>query len=129
MKQPFNNPGVAQKQADFFSLTKAEQAMEIQAMLNDFAAWMEENFLLSPYQEEQIASMPEDFKAMLSTSIAECWESNQPVRFNKETRATDDRSPKDIIIGKGVSTEADASAALSSAGTGLYILIRYRPLI
>lgn len=128
MKQPFNNAGVAHFQSNFFALSAAKRALEIQTMLNDFPAWMDDNFLLSAYQQEQLASMPTDFRMMLSTSIAECWESNQPVQFNKETRTEDDRSPKDIIIGQALSTSGDPSGSISSAGTGLYIWIRYRPL-
>jgi len=127
MKQPFNNAGVAQFQSNFFTFSMAKRTLEIQAMLNDFPSWMEEKFILSAYQQAQLASMPADFRSMLSTSIAECWESNQPVQFSKETRTEDDRSPKDIIIGQKLSTSGEDLGSISSAGTGLYIWIRYRP--
>lgn len=127
MKQPFDNAGVAQSQSNLLSLPPTERTLEIQALLNNLPAWMEEKFLLSAHQTEQLASMPEDFRSMLSASIAECWESNQPVNFHKETKTEDDRSPKDIIIGKGISTDGGASGTISSAGTALYIWIRYRP--
>ncbi|SKA32888.1 hypothetical protein SAMN04488128_103731 [Chitinophaga eiseniae] len=58
-KVPFTSDGVNFKQQQLYALSDADLIIEVKAIQNDFAAWMEQNFYLSPLQKAYIVSAPD----------------------------------------------------------------------
>lgn len=99
MKKTLDNTGVANFQSELFQLTLAEQQFRISQIRINFIAFMLTYFDLHSNQIEQIGNMPDSFTSMLANAIATTWESGQPINFQKETLAKDDKPDvKDIIV-------------------------------
>lgn len=99
MKKTLDNTGVADFQSELFQLTLAEQQFRISQIRINFISFMLTYFDLHSNQIEQIGNMPDSFTSMLANGIATTWESGQPINFQKETLAKDDKPDvKDIIV-------------------------------
>ncbi len=98
MKQPFNNIGVAQVQAQIIALPPGERAVELQQMRSDFIAWMDAHFELSSSEQEQLSSLPLVFREEIAHQVANVFEEGGTFSFFKQDHATGRGEPRDKDI-------------------------------
>ncbi|WP_270090804.1 hypothetical protein [Sphingobacterium sp. SYP-B4668] len=126
MKYVFDNAGVAQKQSALLNLSAGELSAEVQAIRQDFVAWMNASFALTESQEAQLESLPSGFRDTLAHAIADAWAQRSLIAFDKQV-AQQQKKPtvKDVILEKSATTQHLIGAQQMSEVNQLAIWIKY----
>ncbi|MDM1295877.1 hypothetical protein HX021_16425 [Sphingobacterium sp. N143] len=123
MKENFNNAGVAQKVVTLLALPLADRALEMQLLKDDFAAWMEQNFILKSHQVEQLHNLPDDFRKQLSNAISNYLMQGNVLQFQKDEKEEEDPEFKELSV-HGLEQWQDEVVGMTF--TPLFIRISYR---
>ena len=125
IKQPLNGPGSATVQAQELNQSPTDLARSMTYLQSDFSGWTAERFDLSASQQEQIDTLPEDFKKTLSTAIANELLAGRTIAFTKEI-PKEEWEDKDILIFSSHRNAYSFISASQDQSTGLQIVISYR---
>ncbi|WP_270089983.1 hypothetical protein [Sphingobacterium sp. SYP-B4668] len=125
MKQIFNATGVAIVQADQLSLSVVERATSMQELQNNFAVWMNDHFILTATQQQQIDAIPAPFVEELTSAIAYEMNIGNTITFAKEDPA-DGKKDKDILMSYATLQRLSFGTAAIQKTRTLQILIHYR---
>lgn len=126
MKQPLNASGTALVQAAELMKTVAELAGSMMLLKSDFDRWMDERFVLSASQKEQIANLPTSFKSYMTDAIATELLAGRTVAFAKEESTDPEQEDKDILLSGSKINSYNFGSGRHEEGAGLQIVIRYR---
>ncbi|TJZ49911.1 hypothetical protein FAZ15_22080 [Sphingobacterium olei] len=99
MNKNFNNVRVAYVQSHILGLPATEKAAEIYKIRTDFVGWMHVWFELTEKQGEELASLPEAFRNSLANQIADSWENDVLISFDKGASSSQEPTVKDVILG------------------------------
>lgn len=127
MKESFDSVGFSRVETQLLSLSPSGRRLETDYLRAKPVLWIDEHFILSPRQYEQLETMDPIFLQRMATAVADSWDQGRLVSFYKESRpAEEDKSPKDIIF----SRQATQSLTFGDEPTGpldqVAIWIRYR---
>jgi hypothetical protein len=128
MKRTFDQSGVNDLQQTILALPYAERLVIINFVLSDFVGFMQAYFDLRLSQIQYLNTMSLALKTELSIGIADSWNNNLAVDFQKESSSTQEGedTPKDIILSR-YNSSSTAPVANSLLPTGYFsIRIVYR---
>lgn len=98
-KEKFDNTGVAQVQATVLGLPIDEKSREIGKLRAGLGPWLERWFDLTSSQQAQLASLPTRLREEIAQEVADAWQDEILITFNKDGGGDDDdRGYKDILF-------------------------------
>jgi len=102
MKRTFDQAGVNDLQQKVLALPYAERLVIIDFVMGDLVGFILAYFDLRPSQIQYLNTMSLALKTELSIGIAESWNNDLPVDFQKESSSVDEEedTPKDIILSR-----------------------------
>lgn len=128
MKRTFDQAGVNDLQQVVLTVTYADRLAMINFVMSDFVGFMLAYFDLRLSQIQYLNTMSLALKTELSIGIADSWNNNLAVDFQKESSSVDEDedTPKDIILSR-YNSSSDLPVANSLLPTGYFsIRIVYR---
>lgn len=128
MKRTFDQAGVNDLQQVVLTATYADRLAMINFVMSDFVGFMLAYFDLRLSQIQYLNTMSLALKTELSIGIADSWNNNLAVDFQKESSSVDEDedTPKDIILSR-YNSSSDLPVANSLLPTGYFsIRIVYR---
>jgi len=128
MKRTFDQAGVNDLQQVVLTATYADRLAMINVVMSDFVGFMLAYFDLRLSQIQYLNTMSLALKTELSIGIADSWNNNLAVDFQKESSSVDEDedTPKDIILSR-YNSSSDLPVANSLLPTGYFsIRIVYR---
>jgi len=128
MKRTFDQAGVNDLQHVVLTATYADRLAMINFVMSDFVGFMLAYFDLRLSQIQYLNTMSLALKTELSIGIADSWNNNLAVDFQKESSSVDEDedTPKDIILSR-YNSSSTAPAASNLLPTGYFsIRIVYR---
>ncbi|WP_454880897.1 hypothetical protein [Sphingobacterium detergens] len=128
MKRTFNTAGVFDLQEEVLTATYADRLAMINFVMSDLVGFMLAYFDLRLSQIQYLNTMSLALKTELSIGIADSWNNNLAVDFQKESSSVDEEedTPKDIILSR-YNSSSNQPVANSLLPTGYFsIRIVYR---
>ncbi|WP_313187127.1 hypothetical protein [Sphingobacterium siyangense] len=128
MKRTFDQAGVNDLQHVVLTATYADRLTMINFVTSDFVGFMLAYFDLRLSQVQYLNTMSLALKTELSIGIADSWNNNLAVDFQKESSSVDEDedTPKDIILSR-YNSSSDQPVVGSLLPTGYFsIRIVYR---
>ena len=128
MKRTFDQAGVNDLQQVVLTANYADRLAMINFVMSDFEGFMLAYFDLRLSQIQYLNTMSLALKTELSIGIADSWNNNLAVDFQKESSSVDEDedTPKDIILSR-YNSSSDLPVANSLLPTGYFsIRIVYR---
>ncbi|WP_367330735.1 hypothetical protein [Sphingobacterium multivorum] len=128
MKRTFDQAGVNDLQQVVLTATYADRLAMINFVMSDFVGFMLAYFDLRLSQIQYLNTMSLALKTELSIGIADSWNNNLAVDFQKVSSSVDEDedTPKDIILSR-YNSSSDLPVANSLLPTGYFsIRIVYR---
>ncbi|MDF2516626.1 MAG: hypothetical protein K0R59_1922 [Sphingobacterium sp.] len=128
MKRTFDQADVNNLQKEVLALPYAERLVIINFIMSDFVGFMMAYFELRLSQIQYLNTMSLALKTELSIGIADSWNNNLAVDFQKESSSVDEEedTPKDIILSRynSSSTPAVTSNLLPTGYFSIRIVYR-----
>ncbi|ULT25733.1 hypothetical protein KUH03_01675 [Sphingobacterium sp. E70] len=102
MKRTFDQAGVNDLQEEVLTATYADRLAMINFVMSDLVGFMLAYFDLRLSQIQYLNTMSLALKTELSIGIADSWNNNLAVDFQKESSSADEEedTPKDIILSR-----------------------------
>ena len=128
MKRTFDQAGVNDLQHVVLTATYGDRLAMINFVMSDFVGFMLAYFDLRLSQIQYLNTMSLALKTELSIGIADSWNNNLAVNFQKESSSVDEDedTPKDIILSR-YNSSSDLPVVNSLLPTGYFsIRIVYR---
>lgn len=102
MKRTFDQAGVNDLQEEVLTATYADRLAMINFVMSDLVGFMLAYFDLRLSQIQYLNTMSLALKTELSIGIADSWNNNLAVDFQKESSSVDEEedTPKDIILSR-----------------------------
>ena len=128
MKRTFDQADVNDLQQKVLALPYVERLVIIDFVMSDLVGFMLNYFELRPSQIQYLNTMSLALKTELSIGIAESWNNDLAVDFQKESSSVDEEedTPKDIILSR-YNSSSNQPVANSLLPTGYFsIRIVYR---
>ncbi len=128
MKRTFDQADVNDLQQKVLALPYVERLVIIEFVMSDLVGFMLNYFELRPSQIQYLNTMSLALKTELSIGIAESWNNDLAVDFQKESSSVDEEedTPKDIILSR-YNSSSTPPVANSLLPTGYFsIRIVYR---
>lgn len=102
MKRTFDQADVNDLQQKVLALPYVERLVIIDFVMSDLVGFMLNYFELRPSQIQYLNTMSLALKTELSIGIAESWNNDLAVDFQKESSSVDEEedTPKDIILSR-----------------------------
>lgn len=89
-KQPFNPTGLQQLLAELYALSPAELIAQSQALMTDPKTWIQNNFLLEPYQQDFLDQLPVATLAFLGDQGSFAISNSLPITLRQEGNPEDE---------------------------------------
>lgn len=123
MKENLDDVGLAAKVATLLALPRADRALALQLMRDNFVNWMEHNFKLSSNQTEQLEKLPAELGQKLGTAISNYLMQDNVLQVQKDEKKDED---PDFTAFSVYGLDEWLDGETKAEATPLYIRIAYR---